>query len=256
MWTADRPCHGCVSSVGAFSQRRRCRATKKLLSSNLLRHAPSGRRWHVPRVSRRDLLPGPFIAGSLASVLLDGDAVASYIDEEAAEAVFQSSAPSVVAIEDYKVVAGQEVQEGVGSGFVWDTYGHIVTNYHCIAKLARDQSGQQVRPRTTHRHALSCPEPVVLGDERHPRGHTSRCGCCAFRARLSRSTVTPGSRLAFQHPSPAPTPPEISPCSPSMRQPRCYAPCALAPPRICAPGRWSLLSATRLASLARRPAAS
>lgn len=33
--------------------------------------------------------------------------------------------------------------EGTGSGFVWDKFGHIVTNYHVIAKLATDQSGLQ-----------------------------------------------------------------------------------------------------------------
>ena len=38
----------------------------------------------------------------------------------------------------------EAIQEGVGSGFVWDKFGHIVTNYHCIAKLARDQTGKQV----------------------------------------------------------------------------------------------------------------
>lgn len=27
------------------------------------------------------------------------------------------------------------MQTGVGSGFVWDAFGHCVTNYHCISKL-------------------------------------------------------------------------------------------------------------------------
>lgn len=31
--------------------------------------------------------------------------------------------------------------EGTGSGFVWDKAGHIVTNYHVVAKLATDRSG-------------------------------------------------------------------------------------------------------------------
>jgi len=30
--------------------------------------------------------------------------------------------------------------EGTGSGFVWDSAGHIVTNYHVVAKLAGDGS--------------------------------------------------------------------------------------------------------------------
>lgn len=33
--------------------------------------------------------------------------------------------------------------EGTGSGFIWDRYGHIVTNYHVVEKLAKDTSGRQ-----------------------------------------------------------------------------------------------------------------
>ncbi|KAJ6770081.1 PROTEASE DO-LIKE 5 CHLOROPLASTIC ISOFORM X1 [Salix purpurea] len=33
--------------------------------------------------------------------------------------------------------------EGTGSGFIWDKFGHIVTNYHVVAKLATDRSGLQ-----------------------------------------------------------------------------------------------------------------
>ncbi|XP_057429802.1 protease Do-like 5, chloroplastic isoform X2 [Lotus japonicus] len=33
--------------------------------------------------------------------------------------------------------------EGTGSGFIWDKFGHIVTNYHVVAKLATDTSGLQ-----------------------------------------------------------------------------------------------------------------
>lgn len=34
--------------------------------------------------------------------------------------------------------------DGEGSGFVWDDKGHIVTNYHVIAKLATDNTGLQL----------------------------------------------------------------------------------------------------------------
>lgn len=34
---------------------------------------------------------------------------------------------------------GQEVEAGTGSGFVWDTDGHIVTNYHVIKSASRAQ---------------------------------------------------------------------------------------------------------------------
>ncbi|PKI31823.1 hypothetical protein CRG98_047774 [Punica granatum] len=33
--------------------------------------------------------------------------------------------------------------EGTGSGFIWDGFGHIVTNYHVVSKLATDKSGLQ-----------------------------------------------------------------------------------------------------------------
>ncbi|TKY71957.1 Protease Do 5 [Spatholobus suberectus] len=33
--------------------------------------------------------------------------------------------------------------EGTGSGFIWDKFGHIVTNYHVVSKLATDTSGLQ-----------------------------------------------------------------------------------------------------------------
>ncbi|GAV89178.1 VQ domain-containing protein/Trypsin_2 domain-containing protein [Cephalotus follicularis] len=33
--------------------------------------------------------------------------------------------------------------EGTGSGFIWDKFGHIVTNYHVVDKLATDKSGLQ-----------------------------------------------------------------------------------------------------------------
>lgn len=33
--------------------------------------------------------------------------------------------------------------EGTGSGFIWDKFGHIVTNYHVVEKLATDRSGLQ-----------------------------------------------------------------------------------------------------------------
>ncbi|MCD9559341.1 Protease Do-like 5, chloroplastic [Datura stramonium] len=69
--------------------------------------------------------------------------------------LFQETSPSVVYIKDLelakgsndstKVLAGDEIAkvEGTGSGFIWDKFGHIVTNYHVVAKLATDRSGLQ-----------------------------------------------------------------------------------------------------------------
>jgi S1-C subfamily serine protease len=53
--------------------------------------------------------------------------------------LFRRSSPSVVYITKLAVRADPfrrnflEIPEGTGSGFVWDTRGHVVTNYHVIA---------------------------------------------------------------------------------------------------------------------------
>ncbi|XP_052138066.1 protease Do-like 5, chloroplastic isoform X1 [Oryza glaberrima] len=79
------------------------------------------------------------------------------IDEARVVRLFQEASPSVVFIKDLVVGrtpgrgGGQAVEaedgeegaatvEGTGSGFIWDTSGHIVTNYHVVAKLAGDGS--------------------------------------------------------------------------------------------------------------------
>lgn len=58
-------------------------------------------------------------------------------DERRLVAVFESAAPSVAYITTEIVRARglfrAEVAQGAGSGFVWDTAGHIVTNHHVVA---------------------------------------------------------------------------------------------------------------------------
>ncbi|XP_062202932.1 protease Do-like 5, chloroplastic isoform X3 [Phragmites australis] len=75
------------------------------------------------------------------------------VDEARVVRLFQEASPSVVFIKDL-VIAGPQRRgggeedeeeggakvEGTGSGFVWDSAGHIVTNYHVVAKLAGDGS--------------------------------------------------------------------------------------------------------------------
>ncbi|OIV95757.1 hypothetical protein TanjilG_05305 [Lupinus angustifolius] len=72
--------------------------------------------------------------------------------------LFKETSPSVVFIKDLelskvpKASSNEVIQlnededakvEGTGSGFIWDKYGHIVTNYHVVAKLATDTNGLQ-----------------------------------------------------------------------------------------------------------------
>ncbi|XWS12345.1 hypothetical protein CRYUN_Cryun37aG0081800 [Craigia yunnanensis] len=78
-------------------------------------------------------------------------------EEDRIVRLFQETSPSVVFIKDLELaklpkrsskedtLAEDEDAkvEGTGSGFIWDKFGHIVTNYHVIDKLATDQSGLQ-----------------------------------------------------------------------------------------------------------------
>lgn len=57
--------------------------------------------------------------------------------------IFDRASPSVVYIFTENAVRGffgmREVRQGAGSGFLWDTYGHVVTNYHVIKGAQRIQ---------------------------------------------------------------------------------------------------------------------
>jgi 2-alkenal reductase len=56
--------------------------------------------------------------------------------EKSVTALFRAAAPSVAYITTesrrFDPLAGVELAQGAGSGFVWDMAGHIVTNYHVI----------------------------------------------------------------------------------------------------------------------------
>eukprot|EP00897_Mesotaenium_endlicherianum_P005955 jgi/Mesen1/5388/ME000268S04587 len=70
-------------------------------------------------------------------------------EEDLVVRVFEGATRSVVAILNLELPPGKAgleedaVVQGTGSGFVWDKFGHVVTNYHVIAKLATDPSGRQ-----------------------------------------------------------------------------------------------------------------
>src|SRR5687768_4690504 len=63
--------------------------------------------------------------------------------EEATIQLFERSAPSVVFItttsqqQDYWSRNIYEIPAGTGSGFIWDSKGHVVTNYHVIQNAYR-----------------------------------------------------------------------------------------------------------------------
>ncbi|MBA3274073.1 MAG: trypsin-like peptidase domain-containing protein [Chthoniobacterales bacterium] len=60
-------------------------------------------------------------------------------DEKSTIELFQKSSPSVVFITTLRIerslASPSVIAEGTGSGFIWDTAGHVVTNYHVIAGL-------------------------------------------------------------------------------------------------------------------------
>lgn len=64
-------------------------------------------------------------------------------DERAGMNVFESCSPSVVNISTSRQLRNplslstQEMPSGTGSGVVWDSVGHLVTNYHVIANANR-----------------------------------------------------------------------------------------------------------------------
>ncbi|KAJ4825312.1 Protease Do-like 5, chloroplastic [Turnera subulata] len=78
-------------------------------------------------------------------------------EEDRVVHLFEETSPSVVFIEDLELAKTPKSSsskamldedenakvEGTGSGFIWDKFGHIVTNYHVVAKLATDKSGLQ-----------------------------------------------------------------------------------------------------------------
>ncbi len=63
--------------------------------------------------------------------------------EKAAMQIFDSASPSVAYIFTENAVRGffgtRELQQGAGSGFLWDRQGHVVTNFHVIQGAERIQ---------------------------------------------------------------------------------------------------------------------
>jgi S1-C subfamily serine protease len=101
-------------------------------------------------------LVGGAAALAVGSVIWDGDtttvveradaaptAVAAFADEPASSVgdIYRTAGPGVVQITSEVVAAdplfGESRGRSLGSGFVWDTEGHIVTNYHVVEGAER-----------------------------------------------------------------------------------------------------------------------
>ncbi len=72
--------------------------------------------------------------------------------------IYKETRPSVVHITTLSVHSDefrlnvQEVPEGTGSGFIWDTNGHIITNYHVIR--GADAANVTLSDQTTYKARL------------------------------------------------------------------------------------------------------
>ncbi len=99
------------------------------------------------------------------------------------EAVYEQAAPAVVNIASTVYIQslfwGAIPQEGTGSGFLYDTEGHIVTNYHVVEnakKLSVTLADGRIYPATVVGvdpsndlavigiEAKDLPQPIALGD--------------------------------------------------------------------------------------------
>ncbi len=126
------------------------------------------------------LIPTPTQAPPQVSVVPEEQANAL---EAQIEAVYELAGPAVVHISSisyaYDFFFNPVPQEGTGSGFIYDTEGHIVTNYHVVENaqelsvtLADGRSYQArivgVDPTNDlavlHIEADNLPQPIPLGD--------------------------------------------------------------------------------------------
>jgi S1-C subfamily serine protease len=98
---------------------------------------------HNMQIDRRNLLgKGLVVVGSPLISKIGKIANAYTIDEENHISLFEKLSPSVCYIStEYKNIAGKfnmdidSIPQGIGTGYVWDTKGHIVTNFHVINKV-------------------------------------------------------------------------------------------------------------------------
>jgi S1-C subfamily serine protease len=98
-------------------------------------------------------VPAPVPPLSSAALVEDERNTIAVFRETAASAVFVTQKQVVL---DYWAGRAVEVAAGSGSGFVWDSLGHIVTNFHVI---------QNARSLTVTLHDQSTHEAVVRGVE-------------------------------------------------------------------------------------------
>jgi len=87
-------------------------------------------------VPTRTPAPAPTLAPSATAAPAVGSAASAYQLQAQMEAVYRRVAPSVVNVTTEVMTYSRFMQpmpeQGTGSGFIYDTAGHIVTNYHVV----------------------------------------------------------------------------------------------------------------------------
>lgn len=118
----------CLSMTDAFLFSPKLRGSSLRLSPNMNMN-----------IERRDLLAKGLLIAGMPLIKI---ANAFTGDEKNNIEMFDKLTPSVCYIStEYKNIAGKldvdtsKVPKGVGTGFVWDTEGHIITNFHVINKV-------------------------------------------------------------------------------------------------------------------------
>jgi S1-C subfamily serine protease len=141
------------------------------------------------------VLAWPLVDRLLVSLTAEPRAVAPRgdlaADEQATIEIFETASPSVVYITTIKRVVELwsrnvlEVPSGTGTGFVWDTHGHVVTNLHVVrgaqaaeVRLADQRSLSASLVGASREHDLavlrvrvpfSPPPPLPIGTSRDLR---------------------------------------------------------------------------------------
>jgi S1-C subfamily serine protease len=165
------------------------------VSHNRATKRPSAEQFDCRDETRRNLLA---TATLLGSGLLSAPSNAFLNrDESARISIFERTAPSVVFIDTFISHKDDfsaditEVPLGAGSGFVWDTEGHIVTNFHVV----RNAQAAQVAIISNSK-CVPVSAPSLLSSK------TSQATACSSNATPSKGTqpftsMRPGS--SFQN---------------------------------------------------------
>ena len=136
---ADRPERGYTRSVSATDSIKNALLRSTLAASVVIalgacRSAPRA----APEGSGSAAPASPGATSAPAQAIPPLSPGARTEDERNTIAVFRQVAPSTVYVTQKRVVVdyfagvAEEVPAGSGSGFAWDTAGHVVTNYHVV----------------------------------------------------------------------------------------------------------------------------